>query len=267
VIAEGGSNMELPDDQRFSDTYFSQAYARLHRNGIAQTITTSFANPGSGRFMHYRDLRSITVREAARLQSFQDWYAFEGGLATQSRHVGNAVPPLLARALRDVIGEDLVSAGAHLEAKPVGRPRKIERAPETPEARSRVMRAVPSKNSSPEIALRKALTALGVSGYRLHRKDLPGCPDVVFPKAKVAVFVDGCFWHGCPICYRAPKQRSEYWAIKVERNRARDKSSSEQLENVGWRVIRVWEHDIITDANAVAKQVRRSLRSRELEPR
>ncbi len=99
IIEEGSRNQELADDQRFSDTYFSQAYARLHRRGIAQTITTSFSNPGSGRFTHYRDLRSLTVREAARLQSFDDRFRFFGVTETQQRHVGNAVPPLLARAL------------------------------------------------------------------------------------------------------------------------------------------------------------------------
>ena len=88
VIEEGGRNQELPDDQRFSNNYYSQAYARLHRAGISQTVTTYFGNPGSGRFMHYRDLRSITVREAARFQSFPDTFVFtDGHQATQMRHV------------------------------------------------------------------------------------------------------------------------------------------------------------------------------------
>lgn len=113
VIKEGGRNAELPDGARFSDNYFSQAYARLSRNGIAQTVTTCFGNPGSGRFLHYDDLRSITVREAARLQSFPDSFTFDGTAAAQMRHVGNAVPPLLARALRNAIGADLIASNAH----------------------------------------------------------------------------------------------------------------------------------------------------------
>lgn len=106
MIEEGGRNQDLPDEKRLrSDTereYFSQAYGRLHRQGIAQTITTYFHNPGSGRFTHYRDLRSLTVREAARFQSFDDDYIFTGKLEQQMRHVGNAVPVLLGRALGDM---------------------------------------------------------------------------------------------------------------------------------------------------------------------
>src|SRR5207244_5637380 len=93
VIEEGGRNQDLPDEERFSDNYYSQAYARLHRNGIAQTVTTYFGNPGSGRFMHHSDLRSITVREAARFQSVKDSFVFHGLDSTQMRHVCNAVPP------------------------------------------------------------------------------------------------------------------------------------------------------------------------------
>lgn len=98
-IRPGEGNAQLPDGERFSDNYFSQAYARLHPRGIGFTITANFRNPGSGRFTHYRDNRSITVREAARLQSFDDRFIFHGYVRDQERHVGNAVPPLLAAAL------------------------------------------------------------------------------------------------------------------------------------------------------------------------
>lgn len=260
LIAEGGRNQELPEDQRFSDNYYSQAYARLHRNGIAQTITTYFANPGSGRFIHYRDLRSITVREAARLQSFPDRFIFDGTLTTQMRHVGNAVPPLMARALRNSIGEDLIAAGAHLEVRPVGRPKRPPPR-EDPRTRSRIMSAVPSKDSTAEILLRKALTALGIRGYRLHRRDLPGVPDVVFTRAKLAVFVDGCFWHGCPRCQRVSKSRTEYWEIKIERNQARDKKNGEKLDALGWTVLRIWEHELTNDAEECARRVESELQN------
>ncbi len=115
MIQEGGRNQELPDDQRLradpEREYFSQAYGRLHRHGIAQTITTFFHNPGSGRFTHYRDLRALTVREAARFQSFDDDYIFIGKAEQQMRHVGNAVPVLLSTALAQMCSEILVSDG------------------------------------------------------------------------------------------------------------------------------------------------------------
>ncbi len=257
IIAEGGRNQELSDDERFSDNYYSQAYARLHRNGIAQTVTTYFGNPGSGRFIHYRDLRSITVREAARIQSFKDSFVFDGLHSTQMRHVGNAVPPLLARALRDQIARDLLAAGVD-RPRPVGRPRKPR--VETAEERSRIMRAVPGKNTSAEQALRVALSAAGLRGYRLHNHAVPGTPDVVFGPERVAVFVDGCFWHGCPECYREPKSRKEYWTMKVQRNRDRDAAVNAACKAKGWRVLRVWEHEVLRKPTRVAARVRRYLR-------
>jgi DNA (cytosine-5)-methyltransferase 1 len=108
-IQPGEGNAQLPDGERFSDNYFSQAYARLHPRGIAFTITAHFRNPGSGRFTHYRDNRSLTVREAARLQSFDDRFIFYGCDRDQERHVGNAVPPLVAEALARQFGS-LISA-------------------------------------------------------------------------------------------------------------------------------------------------------------
>lgn len=113
-IPEGGSNQDLDGRSRFDRgreiKYLSQAYGRLHRHGIAQTITAHFANPGSGRFIHYRDHRSITVREAARFQSFDDTFVFSGNHQEQLRQVGNAVPPLLARAFAEHFGRLLVGA-------------------------------------------------------------------------------------------------------------------------------------------------------------
>ena len=113
-IKEGLSNRDLAKNRRFDKNrkqeYFSQAYGRLHRNGIAQTITAHFLNPGSGRFLHYGNNRSITVREAARFQSFDDDFKFYGALDTQQRQVGNAVPPLLAKAFAEHFGEMVLNA-------------------------------------------------------------------------------------------------------------------------------------------------------------
>jgi DNA mismatch endonuclease (patch repair protein) len=115
----------------------------------------------------------------------------------------------------------------------------------TPEKRSAVMRRVKGKDTTPELAVRKALTALGAR-YRLHRKDLPGKPDIVLPGRRLALFVHGCFWHGhdCARGARVPKQNRDYWVGKVERNRARDAASREALAALGWRVETIWECDL-----------------------
>jgi len=110
IFKPGQGNNDLANDQKLSSSYFSQAYARLHPKGIGFTITANFRNPGSGRFTHYRDNRSITVREAARLQSFDDRYIFHGYDSDQERHVGNAVPPILAKALAHHFGNILIDA-------------------------------------------------------------------------------------------------------------------------------------------------------------
>jgi DNA mismatch endonuclease (patch repair protein) len=126
----------------------------------------------------------------------------------------------------------------------------------SPEKRSAVMRRVKGKDTSPEMTVRKALTALGAR-YRLHRKDLPGKPDIVLPGRKLALFVHGCFWHGhdCARGARVPKQNRDYWVGKVDRNRARDAKSREALAALGWRVETIWECDL-KDAEILAARLR-----------
>ena len=97
-------------------------------------------------------------------------------------------------------------------------------------------------NRSTEIALRSSLVGAGISGFRMHVKDLPGKPDFAFFSRKVAVFVDGCFWHGCPTCYVRPKSRQSYWDEKLKRNRERDGTVNAELYAAGWSSIRIWEH-------------------------
>lgn len=115
------------------------------------------------------------------------------------------------------------------------------------EKRSEIMRAVKGKDTKPEVALRKALFALGLR-YRINVKNLPGKPDIVFPKHKTVIFVHGCFWHGhaCKRGRRAPKQNAEYWSAKIARNRVRDKKNAAALKKLGWRVITVWECEMKT---------------------
>ncbi len=119
----------------------------------------------------------------------------------------------------------------------------------TPEQRSAVMRAVPGKNSSAELRVRRLLTRMGLR-YRLHRKDLPGSPDVAFGPRKVALFVHGCFWHGhdCPRGARAPKTNAAYWSAKIGRNRVRDAAAQAALIARGWSPLIVWECELKDEA-------------------
>lgn len=126
----------------------------------------------------------------------------------------------------------------------------------TPAKRSEVMGRVKQKDTGAELKLRKVLTRLGYR-YRLHRRDLPGSPDVVFPGRKVAVFVHGCFWHGhdCPRGARAPKANAEYWSAKIGRNRARDAEAEVKLAELGWRPVVVWECQLRDQAALEARLV------------
>jgi DNA mismatch endonuclease (patch repair protein) len=126
----------------------------------------------------------------------------------------------------------------------------------TPQKRSAVMRRVKGKDTSPELKVRHALHRLGAR-FRLHRKDLPGAPDIVLPRRRLAIFVHGCFWHGhnCPRGARVPKQNREYWLSKVGRNRERDAVNLGALEAKGWRVETVWECEL-KDPTALESRLR-----------
>ncbi len=116
---------------------------------------------------------------------------------------------------------------------------------ENPETRSRTMRAVKGKDTGPEMAVRRAVHAMGYR-YRLHRADLPGKPDLAFPARRKVVFVHGCFWHmhDCPRGARMPRANRDYWTRKLERNRARDAANRERLREAGWDALVVWECEI-----------------------
>lgn len=111
-----------------------------------------------------------------------------------------------------------------------------------PLTRSEIMRRVKQKNSGAEVALRSALHAEGLR-FRLHRRVESIAVDIVFPGAKVAVLVDGCFWHGCPAHATYPKSNAAYWLPKLKQNTERDRRQTTRLKQAGWTVVRVWEHD------------------------
>jgi DNA mismatch endonuclease (patch repair protein) len=116
----------------------------------------------------------------------------------------------------------------------------------TPDAaRSRTMRAVKSHNTKPELIVRKLAHAMGYR-FRLHRKDLPGSPDIVFPGRRRVIFVHGCFWHGhdCKRGSRQPKDNADYWRGKISKNISRDQRVTSELINQGWRPIIVWECEL-----------------------
>ncbi|MFC9693303.1 very short patch repair endonuclease [Kribbella sp. NPDC056951] len=127
------------------------------------------------------------------------------------------------------------------------------------EAVSRRMSTQRRRDTEPELMLRRKLFAMGLR-YRVNHP-LPGLPrrraDITFTRAKVVVFVDGCFWHSCPQHATSPRRNSEWWGSKLEANRMRDRETDVHLDGLGWTVIRVWEHEHVAEAAAViARAVR-----------
>ena len=104
--------------------------------------------------------------------------------------------------------------------------------------RSAMMSGIRGKNTKPEILVRRLLHGMGYR-FRLHRKDLPGKPDIVLPKWRTVIFVNGCYWHGHEDCYlfRPPKTQTEFWTNKIEGNQTRDQCNYAELENAGWKVL------------------------------
>jgi DNA mismatch endonuclease (patch repair protein) len=130
--------------------------------------------------------------------------------------------------------------------------------------RSRMMSAIRAKNTrSTERALRSALMRAGIKGWQLHPDHLLGKPDVYFPKHGLAIFVDGCFWHFCPRCGHIPRTRQPFWKAKIERNRQRDQRTRRSLTRTGINVIRIWEHELRSEANTarVINKIRKKLSS------
>jgi len=121
----------------------------------------------------------------------------------------------------------------------------------TKEQRSRIMAAVHSENTTPELLVRKYLWSNGIR-YRLHPKNLPGKPDIVILRCKLAIFVHGCFWHGHENCSlgRLPKSRVEYWRNKIKKNKLRDRAVEEKLKAKGWRVLIIWHCQLRTKKSA-----------------
>ena len=126
--------------------------------------------------------------------------------------------------------------------------------------RSRAMSAVRGKgNVTTERRLRLALVRAHVVGWRLHPEEIPGRPDFYFPQNKVAIFTDGCFWHGCRKCGHIPSKNSEFWSTKIERNRRRDMEKTAQLREKKINVLRFWEHELRDNLDHCVETIKQTL--------
>ncbi|NNC81975.1 MAG: very short patch repair endonuclease [Flavobacteriales bacterium] len=126
------------------------------------------------------------------------------------------------------------------------------------------MRGNRGKDTKPEMRLRKALWAAGIRGYRLHWKSVPGRPDISFPGRRIAIFVNGCYWHRCPHCdLPLPKSHQAFWKEKFEKNIARDERKSRELLDLQWKVHVIWECEIKQDIDACVHRVSALLENEE----
>jgi len=122
------------------------------------------------------------------------------------------------------------------------------------------MQANRGKNTSPELLLRRTLRDAGLLGYRLHWASVPGRPDIAYPGRRVAIFVNGCFWHRCPRCNPPhPKANRDFWAQKFAANQSRDRRKTAELEEMGWRVLTVWECTLKADPEAALAEIQHAL--------
>lgn len=126
--------------------------------------------------------------------------------------------------------------------------------------RSSNMAAIRSKgNKTTEEALVFLLRKNKISGWRRHQKNILGKPDFIFPTAKLAIFMDGCYWHGCPKCGLKAKSNQQYWKPKIELNKKRDRKVNRILRKNGWRVLRIWEHSIKKNPIRVTNRIKKEL--------
>lgn len=134
----------------------------------------------------------------------------------------------------------------------------------SPSERSALMSRVRGSNTSPELKLRSAMWRIGIR-FRLGQRIGRTRPDIVFKGARLAVFIDGCFWHSCPVHGSRPKSNQLFWEEKLARNVERDNKTTADLERTGWTVMRFWEHEVEQDAVACALKVADALKARRVD--
>ncbi len=239
-----------------------------HLDKPAKTVKAGVHGVPGGESVLLRDngsIRYLTVREVARIMTFPDAWILDGPRGEQMRQLGNAVPVELAHAIVDTVATALRPA----RGQPArGRHAIARLGPRDPALTSAMMSKVRSKNTKAELALRRVLHAAGVR-YRLHAKDVFGCPDLVNRTRRVAVFVDGDMWHGNPAepgrrgrssFAELFPTRTDWWVAKIERNKTRDQLVTTALTDAGYTVIRLWERDVLDDPAAAARPVLTALR-------
>lgn len=134
--------------------------------------------------------------------------------------------------------------------------------PPTSKVTTKVMRSNKGKDTHPELVLRKALREAGYPGYRINWKKVPGRPDIAYPGRKIAIFVNGCFWHRCPHCnLPLPKSHTDFWQQKFERNIERDRRKTKELEKLGWNVVTIWECEIKANLPSIVSSLKMVLES------
>lgn len=265
-VPQGGTWRDIPPHllpDRFRGmrrTDSTNLLGRLDPTLPSYTVTTQFMNVTVGCNTHPYEDRPLSVREGARLQSFPDRYNFVGTPASQARQIGNAVPPILASVLAAAIARHVSPQKAwryHPTPEPV---EPSDRMPLAPVGTARGAGARRRrKDVRPEINLRQALHRRGLR-FRVDQKVTPHMArpaSIVFRAAKVAVFVNGCFWYGCPEHARDTKSNTKWWAANIESNRRRDEHATEELTAMGWKVVHVWEHE---DPAESADRVERAVR-------
>ena len=249
---------DLPNSKRpkchWSQHSYNAMYGRLRWDLPAQTVTTGFNCMGQGRYVHPALPRTLTPHEAARLQSIPDFWDLSAARTRSSlaRLIGNAVPPPLSEAIIQCVlslHPDLVKGqldALHTKGQPAPHA-------SSPGALAR-MRAIRQQGTAVEMAVRRELDSLGLVYTTDERPEssIPRRADMVFRDSQIAVFVDGCFWHGCPLHASEPKSNAGWWADKLKANQQRDRDTDSRLSSRGWKVLRFWEHE---DPPAVALAV------------
>ncbi|WP_344408156.1 DNA (cytosine-5-)-methyltransferase [Streptomyces viridochromogenes] len=246
----------LPDRYRgMRRTDSTNLFGRLDPALPAYTINTQFYNVTTGCYAHPFEDRALSIREGARIQTFPDSYEFVGSLSSQCRQIGNAVPPLLARQLASAISCHLIGPqpSAVNDLLPV-QPSGQVPVPTTSPVLDRQRSGHYVSLRSPAALARE----LRVAGEEVVTEDLLSLAggrvaDLYLPSRKTAVFVNECFWHGCPEHARKTKSSTVWWAEKIAQNRQNEVEARARLEELGWSVQVVWEHE---EPSAAARRLR-----------